>query len=409
MMIRETYINKINEIALNVTQTKIDSIRKKSITKSGCRVYSDGYIGVSGTLGEITEETWNEAIKNLGNKVPYKYEPCKDNKRIRDLRESNICAEEFLKESERLLESIGEEFPDFIFSNKIKSIETECILKNEEGLEYINIDRCFEVELVVKEKESINVFDTFIASVERVYDIEKVLEETRRLLNAYNNKVELPDSKKLPVVMNFGGFGEKIQEALNGDDIMKGTSIFSDKIGKEIFSKEFTVYINRGEDNIDTPFFDAEGSVIENDRFTLIENGKINFGYTDKKTSTEYKIPNTAAAVSSYDDVPGLSGQGISDRRLGVKSSNKTLNEILGNKEAIYAVFMAGGDCTNEGDFASPVQMAYLIRDSKVIGRLPEFSVYGNIYEMFEEDYLGQSSDRAYFGDKAMVINMNIK
>lgn len=408
-MIKETYINKINEIALNVTQTKIDSIRKKSITKSGCRVYSNGYIGVSGTLGEVTEETWAEAIKNLENKVPYKYEPCKEKKRIRDLRKSNICAEEFLRESERLLEVMGSEFPDFIFSNKIKSIETECILKNEAGLEYINIDRYFEVELIIKERDSVNVFDTFIASAERVYDIEKVLEDTRRLLNAYNNKVELPNMKKLPVVMNFGGFGEKIKEALNGDDIMKGTSIFSDKIGKEVFSKEFTIYINRDEDNIGTPFFDAEGSIVENDRFTLIENGKINFGYTDKKTSTEYGIPNTAAAVSSYDDIPGISGRGIFDKRLAVKSSDKTLNEILGNKEAVYAVFMSGGDCTNEGDFASPVQMSYLIRDGKVIGKFPEFSVYGNIYEMFGNDYLGQSSDRAYFGDNAMVINMNVK
>ena len=54
--------------------------------------------------------------------------------------------------------------------------------------------------------------------------------------------------------------------------------------------------------------------------------------------------------------------------------------------------------------------MSYLIRNGKVVGRLPEFSVYGNIYEMFGEDYLGQKlSDKCYNGDTAMVINMNIK
>lgn len=408
-MIREIYVNRINEIALNVTQTKIDSIRKKSITKSGCRVYSNGYIGVSGTLGEATEETWNEAIKNLENKVPYKFEPCKDKKRTRDLRKSNITAEEFLKESERLLEIIREEFPNFILSNKIKSIETEVILKNDLGLEHTNLDRYFQVELIVKDKDSINVFDTAIQRNEREFDIEAILNDVRKYLAAFNNKVKLPSEKKLPVIMHFYGFGNKVNEALNGNDLYKGTSIFSDKIGEKVFSEDFTVYVDRSEENIDMPFFDAEGSTVEKDRFTLIENGKINFGYSDKKTSAEYKISNTASAISGYDEVPSLYAQGLEDRRLRVKSTDKTLAEILGDKEAIFAVFMEGGDCTNEGDFASPVQMSYLMKNGKVVGRLPEFSVHGNIYEMFGEDYLGQSSDRCYFGENAMVINMNIK
>ena len=43
--------------------------------------------------------------------------------------------------------------------------------------------------------------------------------------------------------------------------------------------------------------------------------------------------------------------------RLTAKSGDKTLAEILGDKDAVYTVFMEGGDCTNEGDFASPVQI----------------------------------------------------
>lgn len=97
------------------------------------------------------------------------------------------------------------------------------------------------------------------------------------------------------------------------------------------------------------------------------------------------------------------------ESRIKVKSGDKTLSEILNGKEAIYTVIMSGGDCTNEGDFASPVQMSYLFKDGKIVGRLPELSVYGNIYEMFGEDYLGQTADRCYFGEHAIVLNMNIK
>ena len=56
-MIRELYQQITHEVCLNVTVGKVDSVRKKNITKSGCRVYEDGCIGVAGCLGQPTEET----------------------------------------------------------------------------------------------------------------------------------------------------------------------------------------------------------------------------------------------------------------------------------------------------------------------------------------------------------------
>ena len=112
-MIKELYINKINEIFLNVTQSKIDSIKKRVITKSGCRIYKDGYIGIAGTLGEATMDTWKKAEYNLKNKIEYKFEPCKDLKRTRDLREDTMSANEFLNVSEEVLQFLRHEYPDF--------------------------------------------------------------------------------------------------------------------------------------------------------------------------------------------------------------------------------------------------------------------------------------------------------
>ena len=50
-MVKELYQTILRETSLNVTSGEIDSIRKKSITKSGCRVYRDGFLGIAGTLG----------------------------------------------------------------------------------------------------------------------------------------------------------------------------------------------------------------------------------------------------------------------------------------------------------------------------------------------------------------------
>lgn len=64
IMVKELYQTILRETSLNVTSGEIDSIRKKSITKSGCRVYDGSYLGVSGVLGEPTPEAWTQAEAN---------------------------------------------------------------------------------------------------------------------------------------------------------------------------------------------------------------------------------------------------------------------------------------------------------------------------------------------------------
>lgn len=96
-MVKEVYQLKEIDTTLNVTQSRIDSIRKKNIIKTGCRVYENGYIGVAGTFGEPSDETWKTAIQNLNLKIPYEYEPSKDCRRIRDWRNPKLNLDDFLE------------------------------------------------------------------------------------------------------------------------------------------------------------------------------------------------------------------------------------------------------------------------------------------------------------------------
>lgn len=407
-MIKELYINKINEISLNVTQSKIDSIKKRVITKSGCRIYKDGYIGIAGTLGEATMDTWKKAEYNLKNKIEYKFEPCKDLKRTRDLREDTMSANEFLNVSEEVLQFLRHEYPDFIFGNKMKMIEKEIILRNDAGLEYKNIDKCFNIELIVKEKDSVNIFDTDLSYIGRTFNKEGFIKLAKETIGNFKNKVELPKCKKVPIVTRFFEVGSKVINELDGNKIGSKASIFEDKIGKEVFSKDFTVYVDRSSENIMVPFFDSEGSTLNEDKVKIIDKGVIKLGFTDKRTAQKYNMLNTAAASSSYDGISSVSNLNYTENIFSIGNVDKTLNEIIGDKEAIYIANMSGGDCTDEGIFSSPVQTAYLMKNGKIVGRLPEFNVRGSIYDMFGKDYLGNSKDKNYSGEEAIVIYMEI-
>lgn len=401
-MIKELYQIKLYETTLNVTQTSIDSIRKKNITKSGCRVYKNGYIGVAGTFGEATEDTWERATKNLELKIPYDYEVSKNAQRTRDLRILDLSPEQFVEKSEKFLETLRTEFPEFIFSNKIKLIETEVVLKNDENLEYINYDRSLILELIFKHVNSVNIFDSGVFYQGREFNVEEILNETRQQLKAFNNEVELPDLKKALVVISNEAL-DKIYESLNGESLGRGTSMFNNKVGTKAFNDNFTFYGDLSDEAFHIPFFDAEGSVLENDVCSLIENGVILRGYTDKKNSKEFSVMNTASASASYDDVPTLGVMNIN-----VKKADETFVELVGDEPVIFVIMASGGDCTNNGDYATPVQMSYLMRNGKYIGKLPEFSMSGNIYEMLGDDYIGLSKDKFAFNQNLLICRMNI-
>lgn len=406
-MIKEKYIKNIKEISINVVQTKIESVRKKDITKTGLRVYENGYIGIAGAVGKVDEvELEERAIENLKLQIPYPYEPSENLVKKVDYRKGTFSNEDFVKEVEELLGILRSEFPDFIFSNKINISEIETKLCNDKALDLTHKDRIVIGELIIKEKTSINIFDAFAVFTDREYSREKILEIVRETLTAYKNKVKLPLEGKQPVI--FMAFDQlplkKIIEELNGYKVGTDASLFKNFIGEKKFNENFTLYQSaEKEDLTEFEFFDAEGVVNKNYRYALIENGKIISPYTDKKTASQFNLPLTGSASAEYDKVPSLV-----DRNFKVASSGKSLKELLNGQLAVAVLIASGGDFTAEGVLGTPVQLAFLTDGEKLIGRLPELTVSGELYSMFGDDFIGRSEDKAFLGQNALAFNLNV-
>jgi PmbA protein len=402
-MVKELYREEVNEIALNVTASKIDSVRKKSITKSGCRVYHDGYIGIAGCYGEATEDTWVRAKENLKNRIPYPYEPTKELKRTRDLREHTVNETEFVKQMESYLDTVSKEFPQFLLSNKILLTETNISLTNDIGLELRSYDRTILLELIVKHMESVNIFDTAIFYIERSIDCDKLLKETRGILSRFLKECDIPDVQKMPVIIQQNELLSKFNESLNGEAMARGISLFHGKMNEKLFNENLQICQNRGESNYHVPFFDMEGTVNEGDILKLIENGVVRNTYTDKKNAADFDLPITGAAGGAYDDVPTLSSP-----ELSLLSDGRSLKDILGGKHAIFVILASGGDYTSSGDFATPVQSSFLTDGERILGKLPELSISSNIFDMFGKDYMGYTADKPFSGLEFAVLEMNI-
>jgi len=404
-MIKELYTEFVRETTLNVTFGEIDSVRKKSIKKSGCRVYKDGFIGVAGTLGEATESTWKMAEENLDAKVAYPYEPEKNRKRIRDLRKSEMTPAEFIKMCEDILTQLRNDYPGLIFSQKMMMVESEVILQNDAGLDLRNYDRSFIISLIYKASDSVSIMDSFISWQNRLPDKEDFFRSVRPALDAQSKTVPLITGDKITVVTMMPGSPliEKLESELSGEKIGRGSSLFSGHIGDTLFSEKLTVFQDTTEEREHCAFFDNEGVSNPDDKVTFIENGKILRPFTDKKNAAAFSMPLTGTSGGSYDSVPT-----IGSPTLEITPCEKTLGELIGGEKAIIVIQAGGGDYTNVGDFASPVQSALLVEDGRIIGKLPEFNIMGNLYEMFGEDFIGVSSDKPLFSSRALAVKMKV-
>ncbi|BCJ94508.1 hypothetical protein acsn021_20770 [Anaerocolumna cellulosilytica] len=402
-MIKELYKTIQKETQLIITQSKIDAVMKKNITKSGCRVYDNGCIGVAGTLGEATEATWEEAVKNLKKKIAYPYEVEQNKIRTRDLRKLTISDEEFIAVMEGVLGTLKSEFPEFILSHKILIVETEEELKNDAGLHYRNLDKTVQIGLLVKHVDSLDIIDSAIMFEGRELDLDSFLFDARAMLRAFTIKAEVPKQDKVPIIIQTLELNKKLTQSLNGEAVGHGTSIFCDKIGKKAFSSSFHYLVDRSEKGYHRPFFDAEGVTIEGDRLYLIKDGVLERPFTDKKQAGIFSYQLTSTSSGSYDEVPSLDYPALT-----IEAGDKKLKELLNGELGILVIFISGGEYTNDGNFASPVQMSYLTDGEKLYGRLPELNITGNLYEIFGEDYLGVTNDKVISGEEALVVRMKV-
>jgi len=389
-MTTEKYSIRNKSTELSVANNTITGIKKSDTVKTGIRVYDRGCIGVAGAIGAYDEgEMAGRARHMLKFNIPYDCQPAGEASRSVDLSGSFELSEvDFVRGSEELLGMLSRNHPNFAFNHKIIYEESEERLSNDLGADYAFRDKVVQFQLLFKSKGSKNLMDCMGVSVERGFDLDIIYKSVSEACSCYDEKVDAPE-EKMPVVFLHSSMTLLMKFLdLSGRAMGTGASLFSGKIGEKLFSDDFSLCVQRDPAAHYASFFDAEGTVLDGDNFPLIDKGVLKAPFSGKKIAKQYGYPVTGSASAEYDSVPDTSHECI-----GVSSGTKTISELLGGRKAIYIVFASGGDFTAQGEFASPVQSAFLFDGRNLLGRLPQLSIRSNVYDMFGKDYIGQSTD----------------
>jgi TldD protein len=188
-----------------------------------------------------------------------------------------------------------------------------------------------------------------------------------------------PRAGEMPVVMGAGGSGILLHEAIGhtfeADFNRKGTSIFSDKMGKKVAESfiniidDGTLESNRGSINIDD-----EGNDVE--KTYLVKDGILNSYIHDRISADFYKVKPTGNGRREsfrYIPLPRM-------RATYMEPGPHSKDDIISNVDyGVYVDNFSNGQVQiGAGDFTFFVKSGYLIEKGKLTQPIKDINIIGN-------------------------------
>jgi PmbA protein len=199
--------------------------------------------------------------------------------------------------------------------------------------------------------------------------------------------MEKIDSGLYPVIFPPQAFGRLISfiaSGFSGISVWKGVSPFAGKQGEKIFSDSFTMTDNPYLEG--SPFnvpFDGEGVAVAKN--FLIRNGVVETFINDLKYAERLGLPPTGNASRGYSSLPSPSFHGIAVEP-GVKSFDEIISGI--DRGIVAEQFIGLGQSnTITGDFSANMDLAYLVENGKIKGRVKDCMISGNINELMKGEF----------------------
>ena len=409
-MVKEMLTIRERELSLKIVNATISSVRSKDVTKKGARAFKDGKIMLASFVGDIPDDRLYRSCREMEDLgIPYSYRITGNTRHSESLSaRSEIDAGMLYERANDALAHLRSVNDRFIYSGSIEKSLVSEHLRNTNGVD-CRID--YEVSKFVcmfKHRDTKNILDGFLHYVSLFdEDFEYSIDRNAELLNAFEKEETIGNGLRKVLFLSPTPLFSKLSESLMIDKYMDDSALFSGRVGERLFNENFSLYdVNYDPEHIIFDPFDGEGTMRDAHEYPLIEKGVFTNCICDLQNATRYDSTTTGNGKRAFN-----SHVVLGFNTLVARGGERPLDDLLGDiDEAILVIMAQGGDFIDNGDFSTPVQLSYLVKNGKVKGRLPQLTVKSSVGDMFGDRLVAISSDGFYrfSANPCMIFEMEV-
>ena len=367
---------------------RLKHVQSKQSTNVALRIIKDGRIGyASSTNLKESRKIVDSAVETaeFGMKAEFEFPSLDSYPEVvtYDPAIRRVSTEEMTKLGEKMISSVREKTPELQCEASISKGTVSVRLINSRGGQADYRKSVFSLGV---EGQLIRGTDMLFvgegqSSCHPINDISGVTEIVHQQLEFSRNNTSIKTGE-LPVIFTPRGvasaLAQPLMAGLNGKLVLEGSSPLTNKLGDKSFDNNFSIF---DDPTIDfqpgSRPCDDEGTASQ--RTPLIENGVVaNFVY-DLQTAALAGKKSTGNG-ERHGSLPSPSVS-----TFVVSAGKTTFNDMVADiREGLVVEFLMGAGQGNTlgGDFSGNVLLGYRIENGKIVGRVKDTMVAGNIYKV---------------------------
>jgi len=388
---------EVFQVSSEETQVRFEANRLKQLqtnqsTSVALRIIKDGKIGYATTTGTGDEQ---ELVRNAVETAEFGTEarfqlpdtaafPKVD---IFDPAVEVVSIKEMIRLGEEMIATVTGHTPGIMCEAGVSRGVISVRIINSRGGQAEYRKSFFSLDIegnLVNETDMLFVGESE-SSCHPLSDPQKVTDMVLRQLDLAKNRARAP-TKQIPVVFTPNGVASALImpliSAFNGKIVLEGASPVGNKLGEPVFDKKFSLR--------DDPMVayrpgsrpcDDEG--VASQRTHLIKKGVVAGFLYDLQTAALAGTRSTGNGSRGRGGLPAPAASAL------VITPGKTAfdNMVQDIKEGLVVEQLMGAEQGNilGGDFSGNVLLGYKVESGKIVGRVKDTMVSGNVYKILKD------------------------
>lgn len=388
----EVYSVQMEDTPVSFEANRLKILQTRRTSGLSLRLVKNGRIGfTSSTKPEPANDIVERAlaVSEFGAEAKFAFPSSGVVREIQvyDSLVSGLSVESMVDLGQRMVDRVHEYNPDILCDVRVGRVVASMQLMNSRGGSVGERKTVLSASLsgnLVQGESMLDIYESD-ASCRAKVDFDGVV--SRAIEQFEQARVEAKIStKEMPVIFVPKAVGDALLSpliiGLNGKTVQQGASPLRGRIGEKVLDERISLYDDGTIDYAPRSGpTDDEG--IPSQRTALIENGVVRAFYYDLQTAGLVGAESTGNGFRSLESLPGPSTTNII-----MGEGNMSLADMIAEiKEGliVYQVMGAWAGNLLAGDFSANVHLGYKIENGKLVGRVKDTMVAGNVYEALAE------------------------